>query len=84
LQNLSPPAPNGLLIANLPYGERINASSGLYRDVGHALRTRFSAWRAALLLPAAAPREALGMRPQRQIELMNGALEVRLLLFDAK
>jgi putative N6-adenine-specific DNA methylase len=84
LQNLSPPAPNGLLIANLPYGERISASSGLYRDVGHILRERFSAWRAALLLPAAAPREALGMRPQRQIELMNGALEVRLLLFDAR
>ena len=84
LQNLSPPAPSGLFIANLPYGERINASSGLYRDVGHALRERFSSWRAALLIPAAAPREALGIKPRRQIELMNGALEVRLLLFDAQ
>jgi putative N6-adenine-specific DNA methylase len=82
LQNLSPPAPSGLLIANLPYGERINASDGLYRDVGHALRERFSAWRAALLIPAAAPRGALGLERRRELELMNGALEVRLLLVD--
>jgi putative N6-adenine-specific DNA methylase len=82
LQNLSPPAPSGLFIANLPYGERISASAGLYRDVGHALRERFSRWRAALLVPAAAPRGALGIKPRRELELMNGALEVRLLLFE--
>jgi hypothetical protein len=38
----------------------------------------------ALLMPAAAPREAVGIKPRRQIELMNGALEVRLSLFDTQ
>jgi hypothetical protein len=35
-------------------------------------------------MPAAAPREAVGIKPRRQIELMNGALEVRLSLFDTQ
>ena len=52
----------------------------LYRDVGLTLRKRFSAWRVALLVPADGPLDALGIKPQREIELMNGALEVRLLL----
>jgi putative N6-adenine-specific DNA methylase len=79
---LAPPAPAGLLVANLPYGERIAQGPALYREVGRSLRQRFSAWRAALLVPAKAPAEALGLAPRREIALMNGALPVRLLLFS--
>lgn len=78
---LAPPAPAGLLVANLPYGERIAQAPALYREVGRTLRQRFSAWRVALLVPAAAPAEALGLAPRREVPLMNGALPVRLLLF---
>jgi putative N6-adenine-specific DNA methylase len=81
LHELQPPAPSGLLVANLPYGERIAQAPALYREVGGTLRQRFSAWRVALLVPAAAPAEALGLAPRREIPLMNGALAVRLLLF---
>jgi len=86
LHDLAPPAASGLLIANLPYGERIGRGTlpSLYREVGRTLRERFSAWRIALLVPAAAPRDALGIEPHREIELMNGALEVRLLLGGPK
>ena len=85
LQNLKPPAPSGLLICNLPYGERLSASAGLYQDVGHALRERFPGWRAALLVPAGAPVEALKLpRPHQVFDLMNGALEVRLLVYAAR
>ncbi|MGC4113213.1 MAG: hypothetical protein QM765_00745 [Myxococcales bacterium] len=84
-QNLKPPAPSGLIVANLPYGERIGRGQleGLCRDVGTVLRERFGGWRAALLVPAEAPRNAFGMAPAKEIPLMNGALEVRLVLFDA-
>ncbi len=84
LHELEPPAAGGLLVANLPYGERIAALPTLYREVGRALGERFSAWRAALLVPAEAPIDALGMRPQREISLKNGALDVLLLLFDTR
>jgi putative N6-adenine-specific DNA methylase len=82
IQDLVPPAPTGLLVANLPYGERIGRGElqSLCADVGRVLRERFSNWRAALLVPAQVPRDAFGLPPRREIPLMNGALEVRLLL----
>jgi 23S rRNA G2445 N2-methylase RlmL len=79
---LAPPAPSGLLVANLPYGERIGALS--LREVGRTLRERFGGWRAALLLPASAPAQELGLVPEREVALKNGALDVRLLLFGAR
>jgi putative N6-adenine-specific DNA methylase len=75
---LEPPAPGGLLVANLPYGERIGALS--LREVGRTLSGRLAGWRAALLLPAAAPAKELGIAPEREFALRNGALDVRLLL----
>ena len=84
LYDLAPPAPRGLLVANLPYGERIGRGqfAALYQEVGNTLRGRFCDWRAALLVPSAAPGEAVGLEPRREIALVNGALDVRLLLFD--
>jgi len=79
---LAPPAPGGLLVANLPYGERIGALS--LREVGRTLRERFPAWRAALLLPAEAPAKELGLAPERELALKNGALDVRLLIFGGR
>jgi hypothetical protein len=100
LMDLEPPVASGLLVANLPYGERIGALPALYKEVGRALRERFSAWRLALLVPAAAPVDALGLIPERavapsafssaaplafsSVALKNGALDVRLLLFAAR
>lgn len=81
-QNWNAPAKEGLLIANLPYGERIGGGtlSALYRDVGETLRKSFPGWRVALLVPRNAPVELLGLKNPKAIELMNGALPVWLLL----
>jgi putative N6-adenine-specific DNA methylase len=76
---LEPPGPSGLLVANLPYGERIGALS--LREVGRTLRGRWAGWRAALLLPATAPARELALVPEREFALKNGALDVRLLVF---
>jgi putative N6-adenine-specific DNA methylase len=80
--DLAPPAPRGLIVANLPYGERLGVrdSETLLRQVGRTLREKFSQWRAALLVPAQANLDALGAAPHRVFPLMNGALEVRLVL----
>jgi putative N6-adenine-specific DNA methylase len=81
-QEWMPPAPSGLLVANLPYGERIGAGAlnALYRDVGRVLKERFSGWRVALLVPDEAPASLLSLKPRQAIALMNGALPVKLLL----
>ena len=81
-QDWSPPTPQGLLITNLPYGERIGNAviETLYRDVGQVIRERFFNWRIALLVPEEAPIHWLGLEQHTSIPLKNGALPVKLLL----
>ena len=85
-QELDVIAEHGLLVTNLPYGERIGGSEAdtrqLYAELGDTLKQKFSGWRAAILASAASPYKAIGLKPSRTIALMNGSLPCRLLLFD--
>lgn len=83
-QDLEPPAPRGLLIANLPYGERIGAGTidQLYKEVGQIIKQRFSLWRVALLVPSQAPIHLLALNTTKEISLRNGALPVKLLILE--
>jgi putative N6-adenine-specific DNA methylase len=86
VQDVEPPAATGLLATNLPYGDRIGGSDAdvrqLYEEVGDTLKQRFAGWRAAILAASASPYKAIGLRPSRSIELMNGSIPCRLLLYD--
>jgi len=81
-QECEPPASSGLLIANLPYGERIGAGGieKLYRDAGKVISERFPKWRIALLVPEDAPVHLLGLKSPKTVSLLNGSLPVKLLL----
>lgn len=81
-QEWQPPAESGLLVTNLPYGERIGVgvTESLYRAVGEVIEERFSRWRIALLVPADSPRHLLALRTKQEVALMNGALPVKLLI----
>ncbi|MDR0379723.1 MAG: THUMP domain-containing protein [Candidatus Accumulibacter sp.] len=78
------PAPTGILIANLPYGERLSNPEELtafYPKLGSALKRRFAGWTCHLL--SADPHLPKGMRlsPGRKMPLYNGAIECRLFEF---
>jgi len=85
-QDVEPPAARGLLVTNLPYGDRIGSSEGdirqLYEEVGDTLKKKFSGWQAAILAATASPYKAIGLKPGRTISLMNGSIPCRLLLFE--
>ena len=85
-QDAEPPAPNGILVTNLPYGERIDSSEGaivrLYEEVGDTLKKKFSGWQAAILAAAASPYRAIGLKPTRTSALMNGSIPCKLLHFE--
>jgi putative N6-adenine-specific DNA methylase len=85
-QDAEPPATTGILVTNLPYGERIGSSEGdivqLYEEVGDTLKQKFSGWQAAILAAAASPYKAIGLKPKRTIALMNGSIPCKLLLFE--
>ena len=85
-QDVEPPTPTGLLVTNLPYGERIGGGMAdlepLYSEIGDTLKQRFAGWRAALLAADASPYKAIGLKPARTIRLMNGSIPCRLLVFE--
>ena len=85
IQDAEPPAEHGILVTNLPYGDRIGSREGdlrlLYEEVGDTLKQRFSGWQAAILAAAASPYKSIGLKPSRTIALMNGSIPCKLLLF---
>jgi 23S rRNA (guanine2445-N2)-methyltransferase / 23S rRNA (guanine2069-N7)-methyltransferase len=71
----------GLVITNPPYGERMGDLAtlpALYKAMGERLRAGFKGWRSAVLTSEPELERALGLRPDKQYVLFNGAIECRL------
>lgn len=81
------PADGGLLVCNMPYGERIKGAEaddevGYYKAIGDKLKKDYSGWRAALLVAEDSPWKLIGLKPTKRIALLNGSIPVRLVVFD--
>lgn len=80
-----PQRPNGLLVVNPPYGERLGDEEtldALYRTLGETLRTHFSGWRASVFTGNPELAFKVGIRAIKQYALYNGALECKLFNFE--
>ena len=81
----SAPAPTGLLVANPPYGVRLEDDAALaafYPRLGDALKQRFAGWTACLMTGDARLAKLIGLKPSRRTPLYNGAIECRLYRFE--
>jgi putative N6-adenine-specific DNA methylase len=81
----SAPAPAGTLIANPPYGVRLEDEATLatfYPKLGDALKQRFPGWTAYLLTGDPGLARMIGLKPSRRTPLYNGAIECRLYRFE--
>ncbi len=80
------PAESGILIANLPYGERLlrskNDMEDFYKSIGDHLKKHFTGWRAALLVAEDTPWKLIGLKTSRRIPILNGPIKAKLLIFD--
>ena len=79
------PAPSGLLIANPPYGVRLedeDALAAFYPKLGDALKQHFAGWTACLLTGDARLPKLIGLKPSKRTPLFNGAIECRLFRFE--
>ena len=86
-QDIAPPASTGILVTNLPYGERLSKASldeltALYKEIGDTLKQRFAGWRAALLVAEESPYKVIGLKTTRRINLLNGSIPCKLLIYD--
>lgn len=76
-----PPAAEGILVMNPPYGERLGAGEELaafYPKLGDALKQRYTAWTAYILSADMELPRLIGLRASKRTPLYNGALECRL------
>jgi len=79
---ISAPAEHGVLVANLPYGERmgeLDELAELYPKLGDALKRKFGGWTAYLFTADKAILKLMRLSPSKRTPLFNGAIECRLL-----
>jgi 23S rRNA (guanine2445-N2)-methyltransferase / 23S rRNA (guanine2069-N7)-methyltransferase len=76
---------SGLVVTNPPYGQRLrseHALEALYRELGHALKSRFPGFQAAVLAAESAPANAIGLKADRAHHVYNGPIRCRLLRYS--
>ena len=77
----APPAAAGVLVANPPYGVRLDEQvqlAGFYPKLGDALKQRFAGWRCHFISADAQLPKRIGLKASKRTPLFNGALECRL------
>ena len=78
---ITAPAEQGIMVANLPYGERmgeLDEMRELYPKLGDVLKQKFMGWNAYLLTADLAMPKHIRLSVSRRTPLFNGALECRL------
>ncbi len=77
----SPPDKEGILVANMPYGERMGDEdelAELYPKLGDVLKQRFGGWNAYLFTADLRIVKLMRLAPSKRTPLYNGAIECRL------
>ncbi|MBI5660330.1 MAG: class I SAM-dependent RNA methyltransferase [Nitrosomonadales bacterium] len=75
------PADHGVLVANLPYGERmgeLDELEDLYPRLGDVLKKKFGGWNAYLFTSDLRLPKLIRLSASRRTPLFNGAIECRL------
>ncbi|RFC38973.1 MAG: putative N6-adenine-specific DNA methylase [Candidatus Nitrotoga sp. CP45] len=78
---ISAPADHGVLVANLPYGERmgdLEELQALYPKLGDVLKKKFGGWNAYLFTSDLRMPKFIRLSVSRRTLLLNGAIECRL------
>ncbi|MDA3903942.1 MAG: class I SAM-dependent RNA methyltransferase [Desulfuromusa sp.] len=82
MQQLQPQFPNGLMICNPPYGERLgkNASlKSLYHDLGRVYGETFADWQGVIICPESELIKTTGISFSPLLRFANGGIKVALL-----
>ena len=84
LLSLAAPAPNGILLANPPYGVRLadqQKMAAFYPLLGDALKQHFAGWTAYFFTGDLRLPKLIHLKVSRKTPLFNGAIECRLFQF---
>lgn len=81
--NLEAPGKNGMLLSNLPFGERLSETelvAQLYRGYGRILRQRFPDWKVGVFIANPELTDSFGLPWDQKHRLFNGSIACRLLI----
>jgi 23S rRNA (guanine2445-N2)-methyltransferase / 23S rRNA (guanine2069-N7)-methyltransferase len=82
LATLQPSTGKGMILSNLPYGERLSEKeqvSYLYKGFGRICRERFSGWRVGVFISNADLTDSFSLTWKERYRLFNGTIPCRLL-----
>lgn len=83
---LQPPAGQGLILCNLPFGERLSETeevAQLYRAFGRIARQRFTGWRLAVFISDPELTDSFNLPWLERYRFYNGPLQCRVLVGTA-
>ncbi|MYN11547.1 class I SAM-dependent RNA methyltransferase [Pusillimonas sp. TS35] len=81
-RTVPPPAPEGWIVTNPPYGERLPGDTTLWADWASNLKQHYSGWRVNIISSDHDLPRHLRLKPLRRYPLHNGALDCRLFTFE--
>ncbi len=79
------PMPEGLVVCNPPWGERLGETDTmklLYQQLGRTLHREFQGWQLGIVTSNKELGRAVGLRSHRQYGFNNGSIDIQLLLFE--
>lgn len=84
--NYLPSSKPGLLVSNLPYGQRLKSQTKVdelfYKKIGDKLKKDYEGWKVAFIVGQDTPYKMIGLRPSMKLAFTNGGLDVKLLVFE--
>lgn len=81
--NIKAPAPQGFLISNPPYGERLGEQDlEFWREWSGVLKKEFADWQVHLITNDLELPKKLRLKPRRRTPVFNGDIECRLFGFE--
>ncbi len=82
-RHVLPPAGNGWLVTNPPYGERLDEGDDtLWQEWAQNLKQNYSGWNVSVISSDLDLPQKMRLKPRRRYPLHNGALDCRLFMFD--
>jgi len=84
IENYTPPAENGVIITNPPYGERIkkNDINDFYKALGDKFKSSYQGYEVWLISSNFDAIKYIGLRPSKKFTLFNGPLECKFLNYS--
>ncbi len=84
MERLEAPAPDGMIIMNPPYGERMERGEidSFYAMIGDRFKQEFQGYEAWVLSSNLSALKRVGLKPSVKIVLFNGPLECRFIRYE--